>query len=240
MIVQTDNRLEDKAMSKTIVDKLGLRKYERVAILNQPEGTDYLAELTGYDTSLKDGGYDLVFAFVLDMAELKSLVDRVIAEGALRPNGYLFTAYPKLGNKKYATSIHRDELFPGLGADEEGYIGGSSVKFARMVGLDEVFTVVGFKADAAASKGKAASRSSQPSQRVDDYVALIPSVERDLADSPDLLAFYQSLTPGYRKDWARYVYSAKQEETQEKRREEMKAIMKAGYKSRELYRQAEK
>jgi hypothetical protein len=224
-------------MSKAIVDKLGLRKYERAAILNQPEDADYFAELTGYDTSLKDGGYDLVFAFVLDMEALKSLVGRVIAEGALRPNGYLFVAYPKLGNKKYATSIHRDDLFPGLGADEEGYISGSAVKFARMVGLDDVFTVVGFKEDSA-GKGKISSRAAQPSQRVDDYVELIPSVEQDLADSPELLAFYRSLTPGYRKDWARYVYSAKQEETRANRREEMKAILKAGYKSRELYRQA--
>jgi len=223
-------------MSKPIVDKLGLRKYERAAILNQPEDADYFAELAGYDTSLKDGGYDLVFAFVLDMEALKSLVGRVIAEQALRPSGYLFVAYPKLGNKKYATSIHRDDLFPGLGADEEGYIAGSAVKFARMVGLDDVFTVVGFKMDA--GKGKATVRAAQPSQRVDDYVDLIPSVEQDLADAPELLAFYRSLTPGYRKDWARYVYSAKQEETRVNRREEMKAILGAGFKSRELYRQA--
>lgn len=61
-------------------------------------------------------------------------------------------------------------------------------------------------------------------------------MEKDLQDIPDLLAFYQSLTPGYRKDWARYVYSAKQEATRAKRREEMKIILGAGYKSRDLYR----
>ncbi|MFC4599818.1 YdeI/OmpD-associated family protein [Cohnella hongkongensis] len=226
-------------MSKTIVDKLNLRKYERVAILDQPEGPDYFTELTGYDTSLKDGGYDLIFSFALDMEAMKTLVGRVIAEQALRPNGYLFVAYPKMGNKKYATSIHRDELFPGLGADEDGYIAGSAVKFARMVGLDDTFTVVGFKEDSK-SKGAPSPRTAQPSQRVDDYVELIPSVEQDLSDSPELLAFYRSLTPGYRKDWARYVYSAKQEETRENRRQEMKAILQAGYKSRELYRQAGK
>jgi len=226
-------------MTKTIADKLGLRKYERAAILNQPEETNYFEDLSGYDTSIKDGGYDLVFAFVLDMEALKNLVDRIIADGVLRPNGYLFAAYPKKGNKKYATHIHRDDLFPGLGSDEEGYIGASSVKFARMVGLDDVFTVVGFKEDSA-GKGKSSPRSAQPSQRVDDYVDLIPSVERDLTDSPELLAFYATLTPGYRKDWARYVYSAKQEETRANRREEMKEILKAGFKSRELYRQAGK
>jgi uncharacterized protein YdeI (YjbR/CyaY-like superfamily) len=78
--------------------------------------------------------------------------------------------------------------------------------------------------------------SNRASQCVDDYIALIPNIELDLMDPPVLLAFYQSLSEGYRKDWARYVYSAKQEVTKEKRREEMKMILGAGYKSRDLYR----
>ena len=74
---------------------------------------------------------------------------------------------------------------------------------------------------------------------MDDYIAFIPNVEKDLEDTPELLSFYRSLTPGYRKDWARYVYSAKQEETVTKRRGEMKMILQAGYKTRELYRQSQ-
>ncbi|OAB40653.1 hypothetical protein PMSD_01785 [Paenibacillus macquariensis subsp. defensor] len=219
-------------MAKSIVEKLNLQKYEKVAVLDQPDRTDYFTELTGYDTSLKDHAYDLIFAFVLDMDSLKELVDRVIEHEHLNKSGYLFAAYPKKGNKVYPTFIHRDDLFAGIGSDEEGYIGISNIKFARMVGLDDVFTVVGLKEDAR-GKGKT---SSQSSQCVDDYIALIPSVEKDLGDTPELLTLYQSLTPGYRKDWARYVYSAKQEGTRVKRREEMKIILQAGYKSRELYR----
>lgn len=221
-------------MSKTIVEKLNLRKYDQVAVLNKPEGTDYLAELTGYDTSL-ERAYDLIFAFVLDMASLKELVDHVIEHQHLKSNGYLFAAYPKKGNKVYPTFIHRDDLLAGLGSDENGYVGTSNIKFARMVGLDDVFTVVGLKEDA---KGKD-KLSTKPSQSVDDYISFIPQVERDLADAPALLTNYQSLTQGYRKDWARYIYSAKQEATRAKRREEMKMILQAGYKSRELYRQGQ-
>lgn len=221
-------------MSKTIVEKLNLRKYDQVAVLNKPEGTDYLAELTGYDTSL-ERAYDLIFAFVLDMASLKELVDHVIEHQHLKSNGYLFAAYPKKGNKVYPTFIHRDDLLAGLGSDENGYVGTSNIKFARMVGLDDVFTVVGLKEDA---KGKD-KLSTKPSQSVDDYISFIPQVERDLSDTPALLANYQSLTQGYRKDWARYIYSAKQEATRAKRREEMKMILQAGYKSRELYRQGQ-
>ena len=221
-------------MAKTIVEKLKLLKYDQVAVLNKPEGTNYLAELTGYDTSLKRK-YDLIFAFVLDMASLRELVDRVIEHQHLKSNGYLFAAYPKKGNKVYPTFIHRDDLLSGLGSDENGYVGTSDIKFARMVGLDDVFTVVGLKEDA---KGKD-KLSTKPSQSVDDYISFIPHVEQDLADAPELLANYQSLTQGYRKDWARYIYSAKQEATRAKRREEMKMILQAGYKSRELYRQSQ-
>ncbi|AZS14623.1 YdeI/OmpD-associated family protein [Paenibacillus lutimineralis] len=228
-------------MSKSIVEKLNLHKYDRVAVLNKPEDTEYLEELSGYDTVLEDQSYDLIFAFVLEMKSLQELVTHVIEHQNLRSGGYLFVAYPKKGNKVYPTYIHRDDLFPSLGSDEEGYIGTSTIKFARMVGLDDVFTVVGFKEDA---KGKYKSKSkgspsAKSSQRVDDYIAFIPNVEKDLKDTPELLSFYRSLTPGYRKDWARYVYSAKQEETVAKRRVEMKMILQAGYKTRELYRQSQ-
>ncbi len=103
-----------------------------------------------------------------------------------------------------------------------------------MVGLDDVFTVVGLKAEARTKN----RTSAKASQCVDDYIAMIPNVEKDLQNTPDLLAFYQALTPGYCKDWARYVYSAKQESTKAKRREEMKLIFGAGYKSLDLYRKA--
>lgn len=66
-------------MTKTIVEKLNLQKYNQVAILSKPEGSGYLAELTDYDTSL-NGAYDLIFAFVLDMASLQELVNRVIEQ----------------------------------------------------------------------------------------------------------------------------------------------------------------
>jgi uncharacterized protein YdeI (YjbR/CyaY-like superfamily) len=101
-----------------------------------------------------------------------------------------------------------------------------------MVGLNDVFTVVGFKEEAR----KKNEASSKPSQRVDDYTSMIPDVENDLHDTLEALSFYQSLTPGYRKDWARYVYSAVQEETRAKRRAEIKKILGEGYKSIDIYR----
>ncbi|TLS52159.1 hypothetical protein FE782_12445 [Paenibacillus antri] len=222
-------------MSKTIVDKLNLRKHKKAAVLHRPEGEDQLAELESYDTELQEAQYDLIFAYTLDMEALQILVGDVIENDRLQAGGYLYAAYPKKGNNVYPTYIHRDSLFEGVGADEDGYVGSSDLKFARMVGLDEVFTVVGFKREPKAKRRP----STKPSQSVDDYEAMIPDVEKDLQDDPSTLAFFQSLTPGYRKDWARYVYSAVQEDTRAKRREEMKDILKAGFKSLNLYRRRE-
>lgn len=220
-------------MSKTIVDKLNLTKHARIAVLHRPAGDEGLAGLAAHDTSLEDGGYDMIFAYVLDMDALRDVVTDVIGNDRLSESGYLYAAYPKKGNKVYPTYIHRDSLFEGVGADEDGYIGTSHLKFARMVGLDDVFTVVGFKLE---PRKTAASAFAKPSQRVDDYVELIPNVERDLADAPEALAVFRTLTPGYRKNWARFVYSTVQEDTREKRRAEMKEILGAGYKSVDLYR----
>ncbi|MEH7237396.1 YdeI/OmpD-associated family protein [Bacillus sp. JJ1562] len=220
-------------MAKTIVEKLNLQKYNKKAVLQMPDESNYFEELTEYDTSLVNNStYDLIFAFVLDLEAFKDLMKHVIEQNLLNKKGYMYVAYPKKGNKVYPTFIHRDELFSGLGADENGYIGVSDIRFSRMVGLDDVFTVVGFKIEAK----KKSEKSSKASQCVDDYIEMIPNIEEDLKDSPDILAFYQSLTPGYRKDWARFVYSAKQEATKEKRREEMKLILAQGYKTRDLYR----
>ncbi|TWT00510.1 YdeI/OmpD-associated family protein [Planomicrobium sp. CPCC 101079] len=218
-------------MEKTIVEKLNLHKYEKVAVLNLPEGADYLSQLSDFDTAIATVPYDVIFSFVLDMDSLKEVVNKVIENNALSKGGYLFLAYPKKGNKVYPAFIHRDELLAGLGAGEDGYIGTSDIKFARMVGLDDIFTVVGLKED---SKNRH-KLSTAASQCVDDYIELISEVENDLRQTPKLLAIYQSLTPGYKKDWARYVYSAKQEATKTKRREEMRKILGAGYKSRDSY-----
>lgn len=223
-------------MTKSIVEKLKLKKFEKVALVDVPTGSDYFSELDDYDTKLAKSTYDLIFAFVLDMDSLKKMVYNIIENNYLNKNGYLFLAYPKKGNKKYPTFIHRDDLLEGVGANEAGYVGTSNIKFTRMVGLDDVFTVVGLKED---SKNKD-KLSSKASQCVDDIAKWIHDIEYDLKDTPDVLVFYQSLTPGYRKEWARYVYSAKQEATKEKRRKEMKEILGAGYKSRDLYRRDNK
>lgn len=91
-------------MVKTIVDKLNLKKYKKMAILNQPNESNYFGELEAYDTELQDK-YDAIFAFVLDMAAMRETIDKIIRTDSLNKKGYIFLAYPKKGNKVYPTYI---------------------------------------------------------------------------------------------------------------------------------------
>ena len=61
-------------------------------------------------------------------------------------------------------------------------------------------------------------------------------IERILGDYPNELQFYKGLTPGYQKDWARYIFSTKQQKTRDKRQAQMVDILSQGYKSIDLFR----
>ncbi|HEY4532320.1 MAG TPA: YdeI/OmpD-associated family protein [Kurthia sp.] len=217
-------------MEKTIEEKLKLHGYDKKAVLNRPSHHPYLTELTEVDEAL-NGSYDLIFDFVETLEQLVKSIENVKSGHHLNEKGYLFIAYPKKDNKQFKTYVHRDDILKSIKTDAEGYVPGSSLKFSRMVKLDDIYTIVGLKQQTVRKKSTASS------QRVKDYIDDIPKIEEDLADVPKELAFYQSLTPGYKKDWARYVYSAKQEATREKRRQEMKEILSLGFKTKELYRQ---
>lgn len=62
-----------------------------------------------------------------------------------------------------------------MNVGEDGYVGSSDIKFARMVSMDEVFTVVGLKRE----KKKAAK--SKVSQSVSDYEQHVNDIEQLLA-----------------------------------------------------------
>ncbi|MHA6260943.1 YdeI/OmpD-associated family protein [Sporosarcina sp. CAU 1771] len=215
----------------TIFDKLKLNKYSKMAVLNEPIEYDLF---NGYKTSLSKE-HDAIFIFVETVAEMVMYAKQIINEEHLLEKGYLFIAYPKKGNKKYETFVHRDEIFPTMKVADDGYVENSDLKFSRMVSMDDVFTVVGLKREK-----KKARKSVAASQCVADYEDNVKDVEKLLADLPNVLTFYQELTPGYRRDWARFIFSAKQQKTREKRSAQMIDTLSQGYKSLELYRQGKK
>ncbi|MBP6164772.1 MAG: DUF1801 domain-containing protein [Trichococcus sp.] len=139
----------DKALpaSASIAKRLGFEKFQKRAVLGKERAVaDDFAELDSYDTDVDAGKYDLIFSYVLTLEELKARVWDTINHDRLNPEGYLYIAYPKIGNKSYDTSVHRDAIFPSLGVDDgKGTVGDSTLKFARLVKLDDTFTLVGLK-----------------------------------------------------------------------------------------------
>ncbi|PFK31236.1 hypothetical protein COI93_21355 [Bacillus cereus] len=215
----------------TIITKLNLNKYTNMVVVNQPNNYDIFTEQT---TTLSTD-HDAIFIFVETIDEMVKHTQLILNKQLLLEKGYLFFAYPKKGNTRYETFIHRDEIFPAMNVGEDGYVGNSDLKFARMVSMDDVFTVVGLKREQ-----KKAKKTSAASQCVSDYVENIKDVERLLADHPNELQFYQDLTPGYQKDWARHIFSAKQQKTREKRVRQMVEILSQGYKTIDLFRRKKK
>jgi len=215
----------------TIINKLNLAKYKNMAVLNQPSDYDIF---NGYQMALS-GGHDAIFIFVETIDEMVKHTQSMINKQQLLEKGYLFFAYPKKGNKRYETFVHRDEIFPAMKVDEDGYIDKSDLKFSRMVSMDDVFTVIGLKREK-----KKVQKSSAASQCVADYEDHVKDIEAVLTDYPNELQFFKVLTPGYQKDWARYIFSAKQKNTQEKRQAQMVDILSQGYKSVDLFRQKNK
>ena len=215
----------------SVIDKLNLSKYSNMVVINQPN--DY-ALFTEQAIKLSKN-HDAIFIFVETIDEMVKHTQLILNKQLLLEKGYLFFAYPKKGNNRYETFIHRDEIFPAMNVGEDGYVDNSDIKFARMVSMDDVFTVVGLKREK-----KKVKKTSTASQCVSDYVENIKDVEALLANHPNELQFYQSLTPGYQKDWARHIFSAKQQQTREKRAQQMVEILSQGYKSIDLFRRKKK
>ncbi|KOS63242.1 YdeI/OmpD-associated family protein [Lysinibacillus agricola] len=209
--------------------KFKLKDGLSIAIQNQPQ--DLILEGISHSG---DAPYDRIIVFVFHIDEMVTFLQNALKSNNLVEQGYLFFVYPKKDNKKYEQFIHRDEIFPAIQVDEEKYIVGSDYKFASLMSLDETFSIVSIKRD---GKGRGKKKTAS-SQCVSDYEGMVPQLRDSLAENPDDLTLYDGLTPGYQKDWARYIYSAKKEETQIARLEEMREIIRLGYKTKELYRKA--
>ncbi|WP_226526995.1 YdeI/OmpD-associated family protein [Metabacillus niabensis] len=215
----------------SIVEKLNLSKYTNMAVINQPE--DY-SVFINYPAEFSKN-QDALFIFVQTVNEMINHTHHIIEHNLLVEKGYVFFAYPKKGNNRYETFVHRDEIFPAMKVGEDGYVGNSDIKFSRMVSMDEVFTVVGLKREK-----KKVKKTSAASQCVADYENNVSDVEQLLTENPSELQFFQRLTPGYQKDWARYIFSAKQQKTREKRQAQMVDVLSQGFKTMDLFRQNKK
>lgn len=68
-----------------------------------------------------------------------------------------------------------------------------------------------------------------------EYTIDIPRVSELLANDVDMQGFFDALTPGYQREWARFIFGVAAENTKLKHIETMKTVFKAGYKSKRAY-----
>jgi len=67
------------------------------------------------------------------------------------------------------------------------------------------------------------------------FEPMIPKVAELLADDAQLATFFAELTPGYQREWARFIFGAKAAATKQRHIVEMRQILAAGYKSKRAY-----
>jgi len=67
------------------------------------------------------------------------------------------------------------------------------------------------------------------------FEPLIPDVAALLADDAKLQAFFNDLTPGYQREWARFIFGTKADATKQRHIAAMKTVFSAGYKSKRAY-----
>lgn len=214
-------------MDEKLFKKLRLEKYKNIVLLRNSREENpfdnYISEIKG-DT-------DLVIAYTYSLEEMKDVIQLLCKNEFIKDGACVYFAYPKQKNKLGHKPIARDDIFPFLNVDEEtGFVKDTDFKFNMMVALDENYTLIAVK------KILEKKISNKPSQCVDDYVEFIPKIEEFLKEHKKESEFYKSLTFGYKKDWARYVFSAKTEGTRKKRVDEMVEILSFGIKSKDLYR----
>jgi hypothetical protein len=213
------------------IAKLKLDRCEKVAILKIP--TSLEEDVKTLKHVPLSTAHDALIVFTTSNAEFFETLERFAKEDRVVEGEMLLIAYPKKGNPLFPDYVHRDEIFPKVRMDNDGYIYDSPYRFNRMLGFDECFTLLEIK--------RVANRKTpKPSHVGSDYLKYIPEVEAMLKDDPDVLSIYKALSPSYRKDWAVYLFTTANEATRAKRFEELKSILRAGFKNMTLYRQAQK
>ena len=225
-------------MDNTLYKKLKIDKFNKIILINKPKEItpfDGMDEISHFDLENVDNKIeisDLIISYVYNLEAMKNVIMKIKNKSILNKNGQIYLIYPKNKNKLNHDQIGRDSIFPYSEVDEDsGFVKSTEYKFNKMVALDENYTLIGLKYDSKITK----KSKNLPSQRVDDYVDFVDKIEEFLREYPLQLEFYKSLAPGYKKDWARYIFSARTEVTIEKRKNEMVKILSEGFKTKQLY-----
>lgn len=67
------------------------------------------------------------------------------------------------------------------------------------------------------------------------YEQDIPAVALILADDPTMQEFFNALTPGYQREWARFIFGTASDATKQRHIAKMREVFAAGFKSKRAY-----
>lgn len=197
--------------------KLKIQDFDQIGLINQdPYSPELLAIARPMSHQSDIPAYQALFVHTYSLEEMKQSIYKVWQRQKLAHGGLLYLVYPKLDNPHYP-GIHRDAIFPALGVDDAlGLVPATQLKFNRMVRLNDIFTIIGLKYLTTKDLGRL--NQTRPSNRVEDYVQYLGELEAQLDQlKVELKQAFQSLTPGKQRQWAREIYSARTEETRNKR-----------------------
>ena len=180
------------------LNKLGLTKFNNVRVTGAPDDMRLMLQNLPSSPDAKVP-CDLQVSFVFSLEEMKQVIADVATAQRISPHGTLCVVYPKLASKRYV-GIHRDDIFPFIHVnDDTGEVGTTGLKFSRMRSFDENFTVLDLRWLAQVPRRKTRS------QRASDYQARLPELAAELPVAAR--SQWDTLTPGYQREWARYIYS---------------------------------
>lgn len=170
--------------------------------------------------------YQNIVSFILTLEDLKN--ELFLANQTLCDFGFIYICYPKLRNRLNIQGIHRDHLFSYLGVDRNtGYVSETMMRFNQMRSFDEDYSTIIFKKDLKMKERP------KTSQRVNDYLVYLDEL-KNILKPYKCYDFFNQLTTGYQKNWARYIFSAKTKETKEKRIQETIELLNQKIKSKNL------
>lgn len=206
--------------------KINLDRFNKICIADKPNSIYYFNDIDFDNNILKDE-YDLIIYFVYDLNTMENQIINTEKRGLIPFKKSMYFVYPKKSSKNYDRYIKRDDIFIYLNVDEKtGFVKDSEFKFYKMVSLDEDFTLVELRREKIEEVNK---------NKYIDYSDFIVDIENILSKYPKALKCFEKISFGYKREWARYIFSAKRQNTKDKRIEEMINILNLGYKSKAEY-----
>lgn len=202
-------------MDELIKKRLKIDDFKNILLYSKPKENNMFDKLN-YSIEKPN----LVVMFCYSLEEIKKNFDTLIVD----ENTEIFMLYPKKDNILGHKEITRDEILNYLSVDKKGYINNSNYKLNKMVQVDKNYTLLGF-----IKKHRIDNKKSE----IDKYIEYIPVIEKKLNTNKKALKIFNELAYGYKKDWAKYIFSDKSKV--ENRIEEMIKILIKGYKTRNMY-----